>query len=135
MSQPPIRWNFRVDTHSFTPLHWAATTIAGTTGVVHAWLYTQTEFVGFAVAAVVFVLAVLAMVYDVHRPVLYALGIPFTAAQIGLWFTTGMEFFAVGLLDKILQSILVVLLAYLLYEDWWVARKGTPEEKPRSATD
>lgn len=128
MSQPTIRRGVELRTQSFTPIHWAATAIGGATGVVHAWLYTETGSVAFAFAAVVFVLAVLAMVYGLYRPVLYALGIPFTAGQVVLWFLSGMNFFAVGLLDKILQSVLVVLLAYLLYVDWWVPRRGDVEE-------
>ncbi|WP_049972734.1 hypothetical protein [Haladaptatus cibarius] len=51
----------------------------------------------------------------VNRRLLYTGGIPYVAAQLVLWWTSGMPHFqGYGLLDKVNQTLLVVVLAYLL---------------------
>jgi hypothetical protein len=49
--------------------------------------------------------------------VLYALGIPFTLAQVAMWYLQGMPDFALGVIDKAVQLALVAMLVYLLLSE------------------
>lgn len=53
------------------------------------------------------------MFMDVYRRVLYAVGVPFTASQIGLWLYRGMPDLAIGAVDQVVQVALIVLLVDL----------------------
>lgn len=101
------------DGRLMTPWHWALGGLATVTGAIHIYLYLEQGFVPFLFAGVVFLAAVLAMVFNVYRRALYAVGIPFTAGQIVLWYAQGMPDMSIALIDKPVQLLVIVLLAYL----------------------
>jgi len=64
------------------------------------------------------VLGVVALLFNVFPLVVYALGIPFTLGQIVLWYLRDTPLMDAAMVDKPVQGVLVVLLAYLLYTTW-----------------
>ena len=103
--------------------HWLATALAAVTGAIHVLLYVNEGFPGFMVAAVVFFGAIIALLLNVYRRMLYLLGIPFTAGQIVLWVAQGMPNMSIALIDKPVQVVLIVLLGYLLANEGDLASK------------
>jgi hypothetical protein len=75
---------FGFDTATMPPTHWLLGGLAAVTGVIHLYLYVEQGFLPFLLAGVVFLGAIVAMLFNVYRRVVYALGIPFTAGQIVL---------------------------------------------------
>jgi hypothetical protein len=109
-----VGWN----ASALTPVHWLAMVLSVITGAIHVYLYTTQGRLPFLFAGVVFVAAVVALLFNVYPLVLYALGIPFTAGQVVLWVVAGTPEMEVGIVDKAVQVLLVVVLAYLLYTTW-----------------
>ncbi len=107
------RSGFGFRTDSMTWAHWTVAALATVTGTVHVYLYVTEGFIPFLFAGLVFYGAVLAMLLNVYRRALYAIGVPFTAGQIVLWYLQGMPSFTIGVVDKVIQVALVVLLVYL----------------------
>lgn len=119
-----------------TPWHWALGILATVTGVIHVYLYLEQGFIPFLFAGAVFLAAVVAMLFNVYRRVLYAVGIPFTAGQIAIWYMQGMPDMSIALVDKPVQLLVIVLLAYLFTVENDVQERGTvarsePMEVPR----
>ena len=79
-----IGWN----PSALSGLQWLAVLLAAVTGAIHLYLYWTEEFLPFLFAGVVFFAAILGLLFHVYPMVLYALGIPFTAGQIVLWYGT-----------------------------------------------
>lgn len=104
---------FRLDADTMTPAHWAAAGLAAVTGAIHLYLYASQGFLPFLFAGVVFYTAIIGMALNVYRRALYALGVPFTAGQIGLWLYLGMPDATLGAVDKVVQVALIALLVYL----------------------
>lgn len=104
------------DTAKMSWVHWAAALLAVVTGTIHVYLYVQQGFVPFLFAAVVFYLAVVALLLNVYRRLLYALGVPFVAGQIVLWVAQGMPDMSIAVIDKPVQVVLLLLLGYLFFE-------------------
>jgi hypothetical protein len=102
---------------TMTTAHWVVAGLAAVTGGVHAYLYLTQGFLPFGFAAVVFFAAVVGLLLNVYRRVLYALGIPFTLAQVAMWYLQGMPDFALGVIDKAVQLALVAMLVYLLLSE------------------
>jgi hypothetical protein len=105
-------------TESMTPLHWAGVVLAVVTGVLHLGLVAafglSTLGVSFLLAGVGYLVGVAAVLVDYRRRLFYALGIPFTLGQIGLWYAfNAPEFSALGLFDKVVQVALVGVLVTL----------------------
>ena len=100
-----------------TRMHWIAASLAAITGAIHLYLYATQAFLPFLFAGAVFFAAVGAMLVipygHLARRVLYAIGVPFTAGQIGLWVLAGTPDFALGVADKAVQIALIVALIYL----------------------
>lgn len=111
----PVSFGFDLD--AMTRMHWLAAGLAAVTGAVHLYLYATQGFAPFLVAGVVFMAAILGMLVipygHMARRALYALGVPFTAAQIGIWLLAGMPDFALGVADKTIQVALILVLIYL----------------------
>lgn len=121
----------RLETASLTPLHWAAVVLAAITGVIHLLLGVSgllgSEVIGtglgaaFLLAGLGFFGAIVLLLVDYRRPLLYALGIPYTAAQIVLWYALNFDSVsdmlanagAMGYVDKVVQVVLIVVLAVL----------------------
>lgn len=107
------RQGFGFRTESMTPVHWAAAALAVVTGAVHVYLYLTQGFLPFLFAGVVFFAAVVGLLLNVYRRVLYALGVPFTAGQIAIWVLIGMPDGMLGIGDKVVQIALILALVYL----------------------
>lgn len=101
------------DTSKMSGAHWLAVLLAVVTGTIHVYLYVQQGFVPFLFAAVVFYAAVIALLLNLYRRLLYALGVPFVAGQIVLWVAQGMPDMSIAIIDKPVQVVLLVLLGYL----------------------
>ena len=116
MAQAETATGSRFDTGSLSGLHWAAIALAAITGINHIYLYLAEGFLPFLLAGLGFFGAIALLVVGFYRRWLYLLGIPYTAAQIVLWYLQGMPNFEFGLFDKAVQVLLIVLLAYLFLE-------------------
>ncbi|MEF8830124.1 MAG: hypothetical protein V5A23_01120 [Halobacteriales archaeon] len=110
------------ETESLTGLHWGAAVLALVSGVIH--LFLGVSFVdspmgwSFLFAGVVFVAAVVALLADYRRRLLYLLGIPFTGGQIVLWYAVNVpKFSTLGIVDKVAQVLLVVALVVLYRQE------------------
>lgn len=111
------------DFESLTTLHWLGVACAAITGAIHLWLGVQ--FFGgpmgwsFLAAGVGFFGAIVLLVLDVRRRLLYLIGVPYTAVQIPLWWTVNDVRPAdllepgIGVFDKLVQVILIVVLVVL----------------------
>ncbi len=109
-----LRLNFSGLTH----VQWSAMALAAITGTVHLYLYATQSFVPFLLAGLGFFIAAALMGTTFDRRVLYLGGIPFTAMQIAVWVQMGMPDFELGVFDKTVQVLLIVLLAYLFVGEW-----------------
>ncbi|KTG07778.1 hypothetical protein AUR64_02770 [Haloprofundus marisrubri] len=112
-----------------TRLHWAAVGLAGITAGVHLYLYSVQGFLPFLLAGLGFLGAVVLLVAGVNRRLLYAVGVPFTASQIAVWFVQGMPEFALGVADKTVQVALIGILVYLFVAER-TAAKDVVEPEP-----
>ena len=111
------------DAEKMSWAHWLGAVLAAVTGVLHVYLYVDEGFVPFLFAGVVFLAAVVALLLNLYRRLLYVLGIPFTAGQIVMWAAQGMPSMDVAIIDKPVQVVLILVLVYLfLNEDELVAR-------------
>jgi hypothetical protein len=79
--------------------------------------------VSFVLAGLGFLGAIALVLYDVRRRTVYAVGIPFTLVQIGLWYMLNFagsdksipaDLGTLGAADKLAQVVLVVILVALL---------------------
>lgn len=104
--------------------HWLTAALAVVTGVIHVYLYVNEGFVPFLFAGVGFFGAVVALLFNVYRRLLYALGIPFTAGQIVMWAAQGMPNMSIAIVDKPVQVVLILLLVYLLLNEDELAARG-----------
>ncbi len=113
----------RLRTESLTPLHWGAMLLALVTAAVHlvigVTILPSTLGVSFLLATGGFVGAVLLVLFDIRRRLVYAAGIPFTGVQIVLWYLlndiSGIgDIGALDAIDKIAQLLLIVALVVLL---------------------
>lgn len=97
--------------------HWLAAGLAAVTGVIHLYLYWDQAFPPFLFAGVVFLGAVVALLLNVYRRLLYVLGIPFTAGQVVIWAAQGMPDMEIAVIDKPVQVLLILLLVYLFLKE------------------
>ncbi len=107
---------------ALTPLHWFAIVLAATSGLVHLVLgvgfLPHPMGVAFVLAAGGFFGAIVLVILDFHRRLLYLAGIPYTGVQIVLWYavnqpTSVADLSAAGVVDKIAQVLLIVALVVL----------------------
>ncbi|QAU11961.1 hypothetical protein EKH57_03895 [Halorubrum sp. BOL3-1] len=111
-----------VDTESLTPLHWIGVLAATVTGTAHVVLGIQfggTFMILFLFATLGFGAGVTAIVTGYHRRAVYALGIPFTAGQIVMWWVLNPvpPIPPSHAVDKVAQAVLIAVLAVLLYRE------------------
>lgn len=104
---------FASRTEPLTRTHWTAVALASATGLVHVYLYVAQGYLPFLLAGVAFFTAVAFLLAGLNRRVLYAIGAPFTASQIAIWYVQGMPEFLLGVADKAVQAALLALLVYL----------------------
>jgi hypothetical protein len=114
-------------TDSLTGIHWVGVALALLSGVIHLVLGVslggQMGWVGlpgaFVLAGVGFVVAVVLLLVDYRRRLLYAVGIPFVGAQVVIWLWTQVlnstrALGPIDYVDKVAQVILIAILLYLL---------------------
>lgn len=115
--------NRGLQTESLTGLHWAGIVLALLTGVIHLFLgvrFIDSPLgVSFILAGLGFVGAVVLLLVDYRRRLLYLVGIPFTAIQIVLYFVLNWPDVVspIGIGDKLIQLGLVAVLVVLYRQE------------------
>jgi len=117
-----------VDTASLTRLHWLGIVLAVVTGAVHlafGVLFLDSaagilspanaQPLSFVLAGIAFFVAVLLLLLDFRRRLLYLVGIPFTGIQIVLYFALNWPdvLNPGGVGDKVVQVALIAVLVVL----------------------
>jgi hypothetical protein len=116
-----------VRTESLEGLHWVGIAAALVSGVIHLFLGVsfapEPLGISFLLAGLGFLGAVALVLLDYRRRTVYAVGIPYTLAQIVLWyvinFANGPKSFpadvgTLGAVDKVVQVVLIGVLVALL---------------------
>ncbi|WP_135365387.1 hypothetical protein [Halosimplex halophilum] len=115
-----------LETESLTAVHWAAVGLAVLTGVIHLYLYAVEGFLPFLLGGLGYLGAVVLLLLNVRRLILYAVGIPFVLVHIAGWVAAGMPdggwalaaapaLVNLGTVDKFVEVLLLVALAYLVW--------------------
>jgi hypothetical protein len=105
-----------VETDSLTSIHWLAVGLAVLTGVIHVYAGVVEGRLPLLLAGVGFLVAIGLFLLDYRRRMLYLVGVAYTGIQIPLWYVANAgEFTALGYVDKIIQVILIAILAYLYW--------------------
>ncbi|SFL24179.1 hypothetical protein SAMN04487950_3000 [Halogranum rubrum] len=109
------------ETASLTTLHYVGIVLAAITGVIHLVLgvgfLPSPLAVSFVLAGLGFFGGIALLLFNVRRRALYAVGIPFTLAQIAAYFVINPDpLSAFGLFDKLVQLALVGVLVVLYRE-------------------
>ncbi len=116
----------RLNIESLTPVHWIGIVMALISALVH--LVLGVEFfphwmgVLFLLSTGGFLGAIVLVLLDFRRWLVYLLGIPFTASQIVGWYVVNQpanlgSISGAELADKIAQVVLVVVLVILLVRE------------------
>ena len=120
-----------VETRSLDAAHWLAVALVLATGVVHVYAGVVEGRIPVALAGVGFLVALALFLADYRRPLLYLVGILYTAVQLPLWYVAKAgEYTTLGYLDKSIQVLLIVLLAYL----YWRQRGPSTRRGDTAAT-
>ncbi|MFB6255418.1 MAG: hypothetical protein ABEH58_01615 [Haloplanus sp.] len=107
------------ETESLTPLHWIGAVLASLTGVVHLYFGVlaigTVQGVSFVLAGVALFVAILLLLLDVRRRLLYLVGVPFTGVQVVLYFVLNWPnvLSPGGIGDKVVQVSLIAILVVL----------------------
>jgi len=107
------------ETASLTRLHWIGIVLAVITGVVHLYFgvlaLDTLQGVSFVLAGIAFFVAVLLLLLDFRRRLLYLVGIPFTGVQVVLYFYLNWPdvLSPGGIGDKAVQVALIAILIVL----------------------
>jgi hypothetical protein len=118
-----------LEVQSVSRLGWLAVALVAVTGVIHVYAGVVEGRIPVALAGVGFLAAIGLYLVDYRRPLLYLVGIVYTAIQIPLWYVVKAgEFTTVGYVDKAVQVLLVVVLAYL----YWQTRTATTDSPTAS---
>lgn len=110
-----------LQTESLTTVHWVGVALAAVSGVIHLVIGVRGLPSGLAISFVLaglgFFGAIVLVLVDYRRRLVYAVGIPFVAAQIVIWFVlNGFPLDATEIVDKAAQLGLLAVLAVLLRE-------------------
>jgi hypothetical protein len=114
-----------------TSLHWVGVVLALLTGVIHLFLgvnfISSPLGISFLLAGLGFVGAVVLLLMDYRRRLLYAVGVPYTAIQIVLWYYFNFaanpqksfpaDVGTIGWVDKLAQLVLIVVLVVLYRQE------------------
>lgn len=114
------------DIESLEPLHWVGIVLAAITGVIH--LFLAVTILGgmgvlFLLAGLGFFGAIVLLVLNVRRDLIYIVGIPYTAIQIPLWYVMNdlepadLVDPGIGTFDKLVQVLLIVVLIVLIWQE------------------
>ncbi|SHL32351.1 hypothetical protein [Haladaptatus paucihalophilus] len=98
-----------------SPIHFGVALLVLFTAAVHFYLYFEHGEQIMALAGLGFLGGIGLFFIDVNRLYLYGVGILYTAVQILLWITDGMPHVgSFGLIDKVVQVLLIIALGFLL---------------------
>lgn len=111
----------RFETASLTAIHWVAIGLAALSGLIHLLLAVIVPAAGlrasFLLAGLGFLGAIVLVLVNYRRRLIYLIGIPFVGVQIVLWYLVVGPTFAtleaLDAVDKVAQALLLVLLVYL----------------------
>ena len=107
------------ETESLTRLHWVGIVLAAITGVVHLYFgviaLDTVQGASFVLAGIAFFVAIVLLLLDVRRRLLYLVGIPFTGIQVVLYFYLNWPnvLNPGGIGDKVVQVALIAILVVL----------------------
>ncbi|AXG05506.1 hypothetical protein DU500_03105 [Haloplanus rubicundus] len=107
------------ETESLTRLHWVGIVLASITGVVHLYFgalaLDTVQGASFVLAGIAFFVAIVLLLLDVRRRLLYLVGIPFTGLQVVLYFYLNWPnvLNPGGIGDKVVQVGLIAILVVL----------------------
>jgi len=111
-----------IETESVTSVHWVAIVLVLVTGGIHVYAGIVEGRLPVSLAGVGFLGAVVLFLLDYRRRLLYLVGIVYTAIQVPLWYVVKAgEFTTLGLVDKAVQIVLIVLLVFL----YWSERRSS----------
>lgn len=120
----------RFETESVTGRHWVAVGLVAITGILHVYPGIAEAKPPLVLAGAGFFGAILLFLANYRRRQLYLVGIVYTAVQIPLWYVIKAgEYTTIGYVDKAVQLVLVILLAYL----YWSTRSSTRHESGSTA--
>jgi hypothetical protein len=122
MSDEAVDDGLSLSTDDLNQFHWVGVVFALITGVIHLWLGVSFIDSGlgiaFLVAGVGFLGGIAAILLDYRRKQFILLGIPFTLGQIPAWYVANApDFSAMGIGDKVVQVLLIVVLVVLYQQD------------------
>lgn len=110
-----------LETESLGSLEWIGIVFAAVSGVIHLVVgvpgLPSALSVSFLLAAGGFFGAITLILIGWRRRLVYAVGIPFTASQIVLWYVLNGTLGPTTIVDKVAQVGLVVLCVYFLVAD------------------
>ena len=107
-----------IETESLTSTHWVVVGLMVLTGVIHLYAGFAEGRIPVSLAGVGFLAGVGLFLLDYRRRVLYLIGIAYTGIQIPLWYVAKVgEFTSLGYADKVVQVVIIVLLAYLYWRN------------------
>ena len=98
---------------SLTGIQWLAVVLVVITGVLHVYAGIVEGRIPVALAGFGYGGALVLFFLNYRRRLLYAIGIPYTAIQIPLWIVAKSEYGIVDYVDKTVQVVLILVLAYL----------------------
>lgn len=119
-------------TGSISWLGWLAVGLVLVTGVLHIYSGVIEARIPVLLAGVGFLGAIVLYLADYRRRLLYLVGIGYTAIQIPIWFVVkASEYTVIGYVDKAVQVVLILVLAYL----YWRSRSGADERVEAMPTE
>lgn len=103
-----------VETESLTMIHRLAVLLVLLTGGIHVYAGLVEGRIPVLLAGIGFLGAIVLFLLAYYRSHLYLAGIVYTAVQFPLWYVAkASEYTMLGYVDKTLQVLLIVVLAYL----------------------
>lgn len=111
-----------VEMETLTPVHWIALLLTILTGIIHVYAGLVEGRIPVSIAGVGFLGAAVLFLLDYYRTILYPVGIVYTAVQFPLWYVVNAgEYTMIGYVDKVIQGMLIVVLAYLFWKQTWAS--------------
>lgn len=106
---------------SVTRLQWLAIVLVFATGLIHIVAGIFEGRIPVSLAGIGFFGAIAVFLFGYRRPLLYIVGVVYTAIQLPLWYVVKAgEYSTLGYVDKTVQVGLVLLLLYL----YWDSRRS-----------
>lgn len=120
MSGTQTRRGFlRFETTSLTTIDLIGLVLAAATGTIHVYLFLTEDWIPLLLAGVGFYGAILLLlVLPDYRKFLYPVGILFTLAQVVGYLLLPLGPLWIGVVDKVIQAALILVLGYLTYREW-----------------